>query len=126
MRIEANLMEVKEKQALPGGKYNAVMQAPTMEKTKETGRAMLEFVIKITDPVGHEFWDQLKHRIVKHDTLGWAVFGMKEVAEACGLKYDATGFDTDDFAGKQCILVVEQELYQDKMQNKIVHFLKAL
>lgn len=125
MRIEANLFEVKEKQALPGATYNAMLSAPKMEKAKESGREMLVFEAKIIDPIGPDFWDRLRHRIVKHDTLGWAVFGMKEIADACNLRYDPTGFDTDDFEGKQCKVVVEQEIYQDKMQNKIVHFLKS-
>lgn len=125
MRIEANLFEVKEKQVLPGATYNGIISAPKMEKSKENSREMLVFSVKIIDPVGPDFWDTLKHRVVKHDTLGWATFGMKEVAEAAGLHYDPTGFDTDDFEGKQCKVVVEQELYKDKMQNKIVHFLKS-
>ena len=126
MRIEANLMEVKEKQALAGGKYNGIMSAPKMEKAKESGREMLVFKVKIIDPVGSEFWDTLTHRIVKHDTLGWATFGLKEICDASGIHYDPSGFDTDNFEGKQVALIVEQEIYQDKPQNRIVHFLKPI
>ena len=126
MRIEANLFEVKEKQVLPGGTYNAIMSAPKMEKSKENAKDMLVFKVKIIDPVGADFWDQLTYWSVKQDGVGWATFSMKEICDAAGVNYDPAGFDTDDFEGKQVRVVVEQTIYKDKMQNKIVHFVKAV
>ena len=126
MRIEGNLFEVKEKQVLPGGTYNAIMSAPKMEKSKENAKDMLVFKVKIIDPVGADFWDQLTYWSVKQDGVGWATFSMKEICDAAGVLYDASGFDTDDFEGKQVRVVVEQTIYKDKMQNKIVHFVKAV
>lgn len=124
MRIEANLFEVKEKQVLPGGNYNAVVEAPkTIDKAK-TGRDMMLWNFRIIDPVGPDYWDQLKFFMTKQDTIGWATKSMKELFDACGAHYETTGFDTDDCNGKQIKIVVEQEIYQDKLQNKIVHFLK--
>lgn len=126
MRIEGNLFEVKEKQVLPGGTYNAIMSAPKMEKSKENAKDMLVFKVKIIDPVGADFWDQLTYWSVKQDGVGWATFSMKEICDAAGVNYDPAGFDTDDFEGKQVRVVVEQTIYKDKMQNKIVHFVKAV
>lgn len=124
MRIEANLFEVKEKQNLPGGTYNAVIEAPKQIDKAKTGREMMVFQFKIIDPVGADYWDNLKFFMVKQDTIGWATMNMKQLAEAAGVHYDPAGFDTDDFNGKQVKIVVEQEIYNDKIQNKIVHFLK--
>ena len=125
MRIEANLFEVKEKNPLPGATYNAIVSAPKLEKSKDSGKDMLVFDFKVIDPVGADYFDNLRHWIVRQEGAGWATFTMKELCDACGLSYDPTGFDTDDFAGKMCKIVVEQTIYKDKMVNKIVHFLKA-
>ena len=124
MRIEANLFEVKDKQALPGGTYNAIVEAPKDIEKSSQGRDMMVFRFKIIDPVGPDFWDSPKFYMTKQDTIGWATRSMKELADACGTHYDPAGFDTDDMNGKQIKIVLEQEIYQDKMQNRIVHFLK--
>lgn len=126
MRIEANLFEVKEKQVLPGGTYNGLLAAPKMEKSKDSGKDMLVFKVKIIDPVGPDYWDQLTYWLVKQDSVGWGTYSMKEICDAAGVNYDPTGLDTDDFEGKQVRVVVEQTIYKDKTQNKIVHFIKAV
>jgi hypothetical protein len=127
MRIEANLFEVKEKIALPGGTYNALVESPkTVDKAK-TGRDMMVWQFKIIDPVGPDYWNNAKLYTTKmDDPIGWATNQIKEIFDACGAHYDATSFETDDCNGKQVRIVLEQEIYQDKLQSKVVHVLKPV
>lgn len=125
MKVQANLYEVKEKQATPGGTYNARFNEPPKLTAAASGKEMLEFKVSITDPLGDDYWNTITERVVKQDGVGWASFRMKEIADACGINYTPEGFDTDDFGGKEFKVIVHQEIYKDKMQAKVAHFLKA-
>ena len=116
--MTANLNDVKEKRALPGGKFHAIVfGAPKLTKTgdrsKNPGTDMLDFEIRVTDPVGDEYFSTLHYYVVRSATEGWAVINMKRIADACKVPYSAGAIETDDFAGRELIVIVGQQIYSE-------------
>jgi hypothetical protein len=131
MRIEANLNNVKEIEALPGGVYSAfIPEEPKLIESKEKKTPGLQFTFKLTDP-GTEIAPgvprTIKHTIWKSAEMGWEHFRMREVCEACGVALENP--DTADFVGANLKLAIAVESYESsngepRTRNVVDHFLK--
>lgn len=126
MRIDANLNDVQERGPLPGGMYSyRINGAPKLEKSKTSAKDMLVFnvdIINLDSEVKSSCFTNMKYYVVKSDTDGWKVWGLKQIAKASGIEFTDDGLDTDDFAGAEGECVVERELYQGKEKATISSF----
>lgn len=135
MRVQANLNNVKEIEVLPTGVYSCFIEKePELTKSSKKGTEGLSMTLILTDP-GTEIAPgvprRMFHTVYKSGEMGWEHFKVKELVEACGIKYDTNGFDTADFVNANLKIAVGQESYtpneggEAKIKNVIERFLKA-
>jgi len=126
MKIEVNMndKEIKEAAAggdfepLPDGQYEVSCQATEVTTSKSSGSPMIKWtfdVINNPDYVGRRLWS---YTVINEDTS--KNFSLANHLEALGLSVGKDGsFETDDALGRNCIAVVTQQQYQDKITNSI-------
>jgi hypothetical protein len=133
MKIDANLNEVKEIEALPSGIYQAViLTEPRAILSREKKTPGIEFELTFTDPgteIAPGVARTMRHTVYRSEKLGWQHIGMKEICEAAGVSLENP--DTADFINRTINVAVTTEPYVDKRSgenkifNKIDYLLKA-
>jgi hypothetical protein len=131
MRIDANLNEVKEIEALPSNVYSAVIiSEPKAVVSREKKTPGIEFELTLTDP-GTELVPgvarTIRHTVYRSERMGWQHVGMKQICEACRVSMENP--DTAEFVNVQLRVALGQEPYEDrrtketKVRNVIEHLL---
>lgn len=116
-RVPVNLAEVKPLEALPPGTYSVVILAMEDKKSKN-GKDMVKITFQCTEEgLSNKFFTNI---LLEESSM----FKWKELYDACRIPYGADGFDTDDLKEAELKVTVDQELYEDKLQNKVKNFLK--
>ena len=112
-RINVNVADAPD-EILPirPGKYTLeVVDVPEVGESKK-GKAMLTISYKIADE--GEFFGR---RITD-----WIVFSMetrlKRACLACGVPFSDEGFDTEDFAGKECVGIIRSQVGKDEQTGE--------
>jgi len=132
-KIDANLNEVKEIEALPTGIYSVViLKEPQFITSKEKKTPGIEYELTFTDPgteIAPGVARVMRHTVWKSAAQGWQHIGMKNMCEACGVSMENP--DTVEFVNVSLKVALTQEPYierrsgETKLRNQIDYLLKA-
>ena len=117
--IPVNLAEVKDIEALEPGIYSVRVKKMD-DKPSKSGKPMRTITWQVTDE-GCEH-NQLWDRILLEEAS--VMYKWKQVFEATGIPYGPEGFDPDDLQDAECKVTVDKVVYEGKLKNEIVNYLK--
>ena len=117
-KINVNLDDVKELQAVPAGNYLCTVQEG---EVKDGPKAQyIKWVLCIADG---EHTGQL---LFNNTSLSPdAQFGLKGFLEACKFEWGKTSFNTEDVCGCEVIAKVVADIYQGEVKSKVKGFMSV-
>lgn len=117
-KVPINLFDVKDSRVVDPATY-AIRFKSQKQETSKAGNEMTLFILEATEPglEGVVFYD----RVVHTPEAGWK---WKQMYEATGVHFDASGFDTDDLIHAECKVTVDKEVYEGKEKNTVEAYLK--
>ena len=126
MKIEINMNQKEVEEAgkgndfepLPDGEYEVSCQATEVTTSKTSGSPMIKWTFDVMnnpDYVGRRLWS---YTVINDDPS--KNFSLANHLEALALTVGKDGsFESDDALGRNCIAVVSQQQYMDKITNSI-------
>lgn len=108
-----------EFQPVPEGQYAVTIEATDLTTTKDSKQPLMKVTYNIAEGefAGRKIFDNL--------TFGqMALWRVKKLCEASGAPYDSGGFNTEDLVGRPLQIIVMQEVYEGKPQNKVRDYVK--
>lgn len=115
-KVSVDMSEArKSMEPVPEGVYECEIEKCEV-KPSSSGNLMAVFTFEVQtgDWQGRKFWHNCSF-------LPQAAFKLLEVLNAVGMEVteDNIEFDSDELVGKQCLVTVNQEEYEGKLQNKV-------
>jgi hypothetical protein len=124
IQMTGSFSSVQEKQPVPDGTYDLVIESAEAGNSKSSGKPQIHVVLGIE---GHDDAPKVQHYIslpAQDDTpdkLGTKMLMLKRFLEAFGIPYEDTGFAVEDFFGAKGSARLTLTSPDDEGSNGIVY-----
>jgi len=131
-RVTVDFSDVQEFEAVDKGEYDAIVEKVEMRPAEDTGKEFDYLNWEFTCTEGGDLKNRKFWLVTSFSPK--ALFRMKEVFENLGLPSDEVEIDYDEdtmqvldpeLAGLPCRVVISQETYEGRVQNRVDAVLSA-